>query len=270
MYWPADIEWYEAEVLSSVQTTKRRGSRSTSTVYMIRYLIDDVVEKINIEEHLVRLSRRGGERKGGERKGGERKGGGGTMQVTVDEDGGEKEKKTKRKRKTVVRSNSGKVDQENLEKKEEEESKELTLRRLVFAGLARPGANRLVCLSSPFFSITPPSAPSSASTHKKETRTRRIRLLALLSDGRVQHEGRTFDNVFSFLNETREDGVEEEYDPWKCVRYRLPNDRSVSLGRLRQVGVELDQRERKRRRERMGNDAVQVGGDVRKSKRLSK
>ena len=102
--------------------------------------------------------------------------------------------------------------------------KVLTLKRLLLEGLARPGENRLVCLNA-----------------------HQIRVLSLLSDGRVQHGDIAYDDVEAFLrgsNVASSSSSSGTDDPWRVVRYRLPNGRSVCLGRLRQVGIEMDKVER--------------------------
>ena len=192
VFWPADVLWYEAEVLSSVRQKrgKRRESKARNTNYMIRYLADDVIEKINLEEHLIRLM--------GESKGSSGSSGG-----------------------------SGGID----------EGKTLTLKTLVLEGLARPGLNRLICLNG----------------------NGAIRVMSLLSDGRIQCGTKTYDTVENFLHDGNVSSAGagsgsgssslEMNDPWQVIRYRLPNHRSVCLGRLRQLGIDLDKTERKKRKE---------------------
>ena len=45
---------------------------------------------------------------------------------------------------------------------------------------------------------------------------------------------------------------------WRNVRYRLPNARSVCLGRLRQVGIDLDRKEREKHMKHMRNPVLML------------
>ena len=193
MYWPADIQWYEAEVIKSVPNQKRRRTKTsikTNMCYIIRYLMDDVVEKINIQEHLIRLAEN-------------------------DEKNGREEQEEELE------------EQQEEQQEEQEEGKLLTLKRLVFEGFARPGKNRLICLC-----------------HKMNEPC--FYILSLLSDGRVSYNSTTYDTLNDFVNVMNLSFL-NNYGMWYNIRYRLTHSRSVCLGRLRQVGINLDIKEKIKR-----------------------
>ena len=126
----------------------------------------------------------------------------------------------------------------------------MSLKQLVFEGLARPGENRLVCLSG-----------GGTTFH----------VLSLLSDGRVRHRSVTYETMSDFLvsmkisfGATQTGGTGSTGSTWvdgtwwRNVRYRLPNARSVCLGRLRQVGIDLDRKEREKHMKHMRNPVLML------------
>jgi hypothetical protein len=241
--------WYEAEVIASYHnrrrssSTKKRSRRTTSSkptnlTYMIRYIVDGVVEKINIQEHLIRLVDA-------------EDGAAAAAAAAAMED-----KSTKGNKKEEQQPHQPPA--ATPPHVQEEEGKVLSLKQLVFEGLARPGENRLVCLSG-----------GGTTFH----------VLSLLSDGRVRHRSVTYETMSDFLvamkisfGATQTGGMVSSGSSgstgstwvdgtwWRNVRYRLPNARSVCLGRLRQVGIDLDRKEREKNKKHMRNPMLVLRG----------